>query len=252
MRMRSAWTRRRRCGLVNALLAAGVDGRSDAHAVRAASSGGSLPAGSVLFPALRESTSWTGRGKDSGMSGWSRITAGKRATRPLARGATGRAGDDVRQPEQQVQYRRPAGALRDLGFAPTRYTATRTRPLSNPAQPNPLDGYDVVYVSSGKAGRRRRPRSSAYGHSSPAGGGYIGSGVAGTTTSSGRPEPGSSTARRSSGGSAAAARAASSTGRTRRCGERDHRLISGARHADHGSDPWFSAVPPTASRWMRG
>ena len=135
---------------MNDVLRAGVDGWFATQPVSAKVQNGAttLPAGSVLFPANAR-TKITKIARDRGVWFQGLQLVGTPATTPVT---------DVPRVAQVMSFSNqnsnsstggPLVALRNLGFDAQQVYTDATQPLSDPAQPNPLDGYDIVYVNSG-------------------------------------------------------------------------------------------------------
>jgi hypothetical protein len=158
---------------VNRLLAAGVDGELTLEP------GGSLPAGSVLFPRSAKSK-LDSVGDDYGVWFQPQDRPRNLATRALTHVPRVAQVMSFGNQNSNSSTGGPLWALRNLGFAADQVYSDATRELSNPAAPNPLANYDLVYVSSGTwpatptAQQRLREFFAS-------GGGYVGSGSAGTT-----------------------------------------------------------------------
>ncbi|HEX2046063.1 MAG TPA: M14 family zinc carboxypeptidase [Gaiellaceae bacterium] len=145
---------------LNALVGSGVPARLALEPFE--SSGGTLPAGTVVFPgtaaaALQES------GEENGLT--FHAVAGALPAHDPIEGVpriavlAGAVNQDI-------------WSLRNLGFPANPVSTSSAGALNNAAGPNPLDGYDVVYNRSGwPSGPTARARLTAF---FAGGGGYIG------------------------------------------------------------------------------
>jgi len=160
---------------VNAVLRSGADGRVATAPVsaRQQQQAVTLPAGTMLFPTSAKSA-LVAAGKANGIPVLPLQLNGTPQTTPVT---------DVPRVAQVMTFNNqnsnsstggPLVALRSLGFDAQQVYTDATQPLSDPAQPNPLDGYDVVYVSSGNwpTSATAQERLRAF---FADGGGYIGS-----------------------------------------------------------------------------
>jgi hypothetical protein len=156
---------------LNALLAAGTAANL-ATASFTSPTGETLPAGSAVFaadPATKVMLANVGRANDVWFS--RAYTAGLPANEPIDRVPriavlTGAVNQDV-------------WSLRNLGFVADPISTAAAAPLNNPAAPNPLDGFDVVFNTAAwppASQATARARLQAF---FAAGGGYIGAGTNG-------------------------------------------------------------------------
>jgi len=125
--------------------------------------GDQMPAGTVLFPASARAA-LEAAGADSGVWFFGVRSSAMPAVEPIDRSPriavlTGALNQDI-------------WVLRELGFTADPIATGATSALNNPAAPNPLDNYDVVFNTAGwPAGTTARTRLTAF---FAAGGGYIG------------------------------------------------------------------------------
>ena len=161
---------------VNRLLGAGVDGELTLEPEGGKK--GSLPAGAVLFPRSAKDE-LDSVAEDNGVWFEPQDRPRELATRPLTRVPRVAQVMTFNNQNSNSSTGGPLWALRNLGFAADQVYTDATRELSNPAAPNPLASYDLVYVSSGAwpttATAQQRLREFF-----AAGGGYVGSGSSGT------------------------------------------------------------------------
>lgn len=147
---------------LNDLLDGGLDGQL-AKAPFTNSLGKQMPAGSVLFPATARAA-LEDAGDDSGVWFYGVKTGSMPMTEPVDRTPriavlTGAVNQDI-------------WVLRELGFTADPISTAGTGALNNPAGPNPLDNYDIVFNTAGwPTGATARSRLTAF---FAAGGGYIG------------------------------------------------------------------------------
>ena len=134
--------------------------------------GGTYPAGSVIFPADPATrVALAAAGRESGI--WFR-RLGDTSLPPL---------DPIegvpRIAVLTVAVNQDIWSLRDLGFPADPISTSGGGALNNPAGPNPLEGYDVVFNTGGwPGGATARARLTAF---FDAGGGYIGAGSNGAS-----------------------------------------------------------------------
>ena len=146
---------------LNALLADGITAEL-AMAPFTNAFGEQMPAGTVLFPASAR-RALEDAGDESGV--WFIGVKGALPARePIDR--------SPRIAVLTAAVNQDVWVLRNLGFTADPIGTGATSALNNPAAPNPLDGYDVVFNTAGwPAGATARTRLTAF---FAAGGGYIG------------------------------------------------------------------------------
>ncbi|MDP9490637.1 MAG: succinylglutamate desuccinylase/aspartoacylase family protein [Actinomycetota bacterium] len=147
---------------LNDLLDSGLDGQL-AMAPFTNAFGKQMPAGTVLFPASAQSV-LDDAGDDSGVWFVGVKAGGLPAVEPIDR--------SPRIAVLTAAVNQDVWVLRNLGFTADPISTAAAGALNNPAGPNPLDNYDVVFNTAGwPAGATARSRLTAF---FAAGGGYIG------------------------------------------------------------------------------
>ncbi len=150
---------------LNELVGGGVSGQLALEPFD--STGGTLPAGSVIFPAgARDELDASGKANGLTFHGVAGALPAVDQVEGVPRIAvlTGAVNQSI-------------WVLRDLGFTADPVSTSNSGQLNNPALPDPLAGYDVVFNSANwPSGTTARARLTAF---FTAGGGYIGTNAAG-------------------------------------------------------------------------